>query len=133
MTPHFTIEELTRSRIAEERGIDNRPPEALKIDLAITIAGLERVRAALGGRSMILSSGYRCPALNSLVGGAKESQHMLGQAADFTCPSFGPPKAIFEKLEPLMGILGIDQLILEPVWIHVSFTLRPRYSAITRA
>lgn len=32
---------------------------------------------------VIINSGYRCPAHNAKVGGAKNSQHTIGSAADF--------------------------------------------------
>lgn len=76
---------------------------------------------------MIITSGYRCQELNELVKGSKTSQHMQGEAFDFISPDYGDPKAIFEDLFKYRFILGIDQLILEPSWVHVSFTLNPRY------
>ena len=130
MTQHFTRDELQRSRIASERGIDNRCPEHLLPHLDFTCAGLERVRAALGGVPMLISSGYRSPALNAAVGGSKTSQHMLAQAADFVCPSYGDPEQVVRCLSRLIFLLGIDQLILEESWVHVSFTLTPRYQVL---
>lgn len=34
---------------------------------------------------IIITSGYRCPNLNACVNGAKNSQHMKGEAADIKC------------------------------------------------
>lgn len=130
---HFSRDELISSRIAQERGIPNTPPDHVLPALDFTRAGLERVRAALRSSPMAISSGYRSPALNAAVGGSKTSQHMVGLAADFTCPAFGPPEKIFEQLAPMLRLLGIDQLILEATWVHVSFTLEPRYQAIRLA
>jgi hypothetical protein len=126
---HFTRAELIRSKTAQERGIDNSPPEHLLAELDFTQAGCERIRAALGF-PMIIHSGYRCPQLNDAVGGSPSSQHMAGQAVDFTCPAFGSPLLIVERLKPLMQVIGIDQMILEKSWVHVSFTLQPRYQAL---
>lgn len=119
---------MIRSRIAQERRIDNCLPLTLDKNLSFTLAGLERIRAALG-YPMTITSGYRCPELNAAVRGAPDSQHMSAEAADFVCPGFGSPSEIVEKLTPLRFILGIDQLILEE-WVHVSFTLEPRYQVI---
>lgn len=129
---HFTRDELIRSRKAQELGIDNTPPDPILASLDATLAGLERVRAALG-HPMVISSGYRCPALNAAVGGSKTSQHMLGQAADFVCPAFGDPAAVVAKLAPMRRVLGLDQIILEATWIHVSFTVTPRYQVLRAA
>jgi zinc D-Ala-D-Ala carboxypeptidase len=130
MSQHFKLEELERSQIALERGIQNRCPEPLRINLSFTAAGLERLRAYLGGKAIVIDSGYRCPELNRLVRGSDRSQHLSGQAADIRCPGFGDPQAVARALLPARFILGIDQLILEATWVHVSFTLEPRYQVL---
>ena len=98
------------------------PPEALH-RLQGTAEMLERIRARLGV-PVIVSSGYRGPALNRAVGGATTSDHMSGQAADIVAPAFGTPYQIAKALAPLISVLGIGQLILEGVkgkrWVHVS-------------
>ena len=43
---------------------------------------LERIREAVGGKPVIINSGYRCPTHNKAVGGAPASQHLAGKAAD---------------------------------------------------
>ena len=50
------------------------------IDSAL-IEGLEELRKGLG-QPVFVSSGYRCPRHNTAVGGAKNSYHMKGMAAD---------------------------------------------------
>ena len=68
-----------------------------------------------------VNSGYRCPEVNKLVGGAKNSQHLTGQAADITC---GTPTAnlLLAALAKAMR-LPFDQLIVENggQWLHISF------------
>lgn len=46
------------------------------------IAGLERLRAIIGNRPIVIVSGYRDPAYNRAVGGAVNSQHLYNRAAD---------------------------------------------------
>ncbi len=128
---HFTFEEFTRSRIAQERGISNDLPSGLTTSARWTLAGMERIRCALGGYPIPLNSGYRCPEVNALAGGVENSQHPKAEAVDFICPAFGSPEKIVAHLETLMGVLGIDQLILEKGWVHVSFTPEPRYQLIS--
>lgn len=131
MSVFFTLKEFQYSRTAEENEIENVLPEELMGAALFTLAGLERVRWVLM-HPMTLSSGYRCPELNRhpKIGGVEDSQHTKAEASDFICPGFGTPKEIYDKLTPLRFILGIDQLILEASWVHVSFTLNPRYQAI---
>jgi uncharacterized protein YcbK (DUF882 family) len=49
---------------------------------AATLVKLERLRAMLGGHPLTIISGYRCPKHNAAVGGAADSQHTRGRAAD---------------------------------------------------
>ncbi|MGL4648755.1 MAG: D-Ala-D-Ala carboxypeptidase family metallohydrolase [Caldilineaceae bacterium] len=120
LSPHFTLEEMTFSQTAARRGIDNTPtPEALEA-LKLTAQGLEAVRIRLGGAPILVSSGYRSPELNAAIGGSRNSQHMRGEAADFTAPGFGTPRMIVDALAD-SGV-AYDQLILEfGRWAHISF------------
>lgn len=43
---------------------------------------LENVRGLLGGRPVTILSGHRCLFHNQAVGGARNSYHLLGKAAD---------------------------------------------------
>jgi hypothetical protein len=123
LSPHFSLAELTASDTAARLGIDNTPPPDARAALVRTALGLETVRALLGV-PLLVSSGYRCPALNKLVGGQPNSQHMRGEAADFTAPQYGPPAAIVKRLDDYRMF---DQLILEfGRWVHVSFADKPR-------
>ncbi len=133
MTDHFTLEEFTYSAVAIERGVNNTPMSVLVLDsLHFTAAGLERIRSALAHNPINILSGYRCNALNRLVGGSIDSQHIKGEAVDFTCPKYGGPREIVACLETFIDVLGIDQLILEPSWVHASFTLNPRHELLTK-
>jgi zinc D-Ala-D-Ala carboxypeptidase len=123
LTPHFTLAELTASRTAKARGIDNSPPPEHIAKLTLTAEMLERIRSTLGV-PVIVTSGYRCMRLNAAVGGVTSSDHARGQAADIVAPAFGTPYEIAKKLAPLVSVLGIGQLILEGIkgksWVHVS-------------
>lgn len=129
LSPHFTLEEFTTSQEAARRGIVNVPPPDVVERLRRTAQGLEAVRVRLGCAPIIVSSGYRSPALNVAIGGAKSSQHMTGEAADIICPRFGGPVEVAYALRG-SGI-EYDQLILEfGRWVHISFSDRKRHQAL---
>ena len=90
LTEHFTLDEFTRSTTASRLKIDNRVPDELMANVKLTTIKLELVRKALG-KPIIITSGYRCPALNARVGGVSTSAHTKGLAVDFHC-SYGAPK-----------------------------------------
>ena len=130
LSEHFSIEEMTASQSAARLGLDNTPPAEMVAALNRTAQLLEEVRALLGGKPVLVSSGYRSPAVNRAVGGAANSAHMLGCAADFTCPAFGSP------LEVCRAIAGsdivFDQLIHEfRAWVHIAWAPAPRRQVLT--
>ena len=74
LSPHFTLEEFTKSQIGIRTGIDNTPTEAHIINMKRLCAEvLEVVRANLG--PVHINSGYRGQALN------KATKGMSGKAA----------------------------------------------------
>jgi zinc D-Ala-D-Ala carboxypeptidase len=120
LTEHFSLEELVASQTAARLGIDNAAPDRLLPHLHLLAAGLERVRAVLGGRAVHVNSGYRCPELNRSIGGSGASRHMEGLAADIICPSFGTPLAVCRAIAA--AGLAPDQVIHEfGQWCHIAF------------
>lgn len=118
---YFTINELTRSDTARNRGIDNTPTEQAKAALTALVDNvLDPLREAYG-KPIRVNSGYRSPVLNKAVGGATTSQHMKGEAADITTGSKSENKKLFELVQSLG--LSFDQLIDEKgfSWVHVSY------------
>lgn len=128
LSANFHLDEFVTSQTAARRGIDNTPsPEVIK-RLRNTAKGLERVRAVLG-KPILISSGYRSPALNKAVGGSATSDHMNGDAADFISPGFGAPIAICRAI--VAAGIKFDQLIEEGTWVHISFGPRMRGQILT--
>ena len=128
LTEHFTLEELTRSTVAERLAMDNTPPEGIVRALGVLALGLESMRLLLGN-PMRINSGYRCPALNQAVRGVKTSAHTTGYAADFICPGYGTPLEIVQRLAA--SGLEFDQLIQEGTWVHISFAPAMRHQVLT--
>ncbi len=129
LSRYFTLARLVHSDTARERGIDNTPPPEFLPNLRLLARGLDAIRLLLGHR-LDISSGYRSPALNAVIGGARNSQHSHGLAADFTAPGFGPPLAIVRRLRD--SAIAFDTVICEfDEWVHVSFTATPRRRVLT--
>lgn len=61
-------------------------PDHVERELTLLASDLERLREELGGKPLGVVSGYRCARHNKAVGGASQSQHMTGKAADLLVP-----------------------------------------------
>lgn len=124
ITDNFTLEELLRSTTAERNGISQgEPPYSVVIALTkLCVNVLQPLRNHFA-EPVIISSGYRCPAVNKLVGGVHNSQHITGQAADIYLG--GDTARETEYFRWIRKNLDYDQLILEgnqkQSWIHVSY------------
>ena len=140
LTEHFNFSEFVNTsyaKFAEENynyGKEN-------YDKVKALAeNLERVRNILR-KPMIISSAVRCPGLNKAVGGAKNSQHVKFEAADFIVKAVGGAKN-FDASETWWAYKRIrssaiefDQLIYEvrgeSEWIHISFSNDNRRECLT--
>ena len=131
LSEHFTLEELTTTEVRRFLAEQAKPPPEVLENLDRLADRLEVVRALLGHLPVRINSGWRCPGLNRAVGGAKASAHLVGLAADFTCRSFDPPRAICRHL--VEEGLVFDQLIEEGTWVHVSFDPRLRGQVFSKA
>ena len=119
-SPNFSMDELTHSDTAARHGIDNTPNDNQKENLYKLAMEMEDVRELLNNKPIFISSGYRCLALNKLLGSKKTSSHIKGLAADFTCRQFGTPNEIVFAL--INSSIPYDQVILEyNGWVHISF------------
>ena len=119
-SPNFSMDELTHSDTAARHGIDNTPNENEKDNLYKLAMELENVRKLLNNKPIYVSSGYRCLALNELLGSKRTSAHIRGLACDFTCRQFGAPNEIVFAL--INSDIPYDQVILEfDRWVHLSF------------
>lgn len=121
---YFTIGELTSSTTARRYNIKNIPSVMELNNLTSLVEHLLDPLRELLGKPINVSSGYRCKALNSKVGGSKTSQHMKGQAADIYLK--GLSNIVIAKVLVASG-LEWDQCIIEkgtlqnPQWIHLSY------------
>lgn len=118
---NFTMSELLKSDIAEKYNIFNIPDKKSLDNMLILICEcLQPIRNYID-KPMNISSGYRSSRLNShpLINGAPNSQHVTGQAVDFTIKGM-TPKQIIEMIK--RSGVEYDQLINEHnIWVHISY------------
>jgi uncharacterized protein YcbK (DUF882 family) len=110
---HYTAN-FTRRELACKCGC--RVPTGVDRNLAQLAQALQRLRD-LAGSPLIVTSGYRCPAHNARVGGARGSQHVFGIAADIWSKRL-TPKELYELAEQIPAFQngGIGRY---SSWIHV--------------
>ena len=122
---YFSINELTSSATALREGIDNRPNKCAYHLLHVLVQQLlDPIREAWG-EPIVVSSGYRCKELNTLIGGVKNSHHILGCAADIIAGNRADHRKLFRLIVKMQqeGRIKFTQLILEGDgrWIHISY------------
>ena len=118
LSENFTLEELTASETAVRHGLDNTPSPIAYQNLVRLANFLEEVKKVLGGKPVMINSAYRGPEVNKHVGGSKNSQHMVGCAADIKVPGM-TPNEICKAI--IASELQYDQLIREfDSWTHIS-------------
>ena len=133
LSPHFVLGEFTRSNHPE---VYNIPSHEAIANLKRLCTWLEVLREASPGpfkkrgEPIVINSGYRSPQLNRKVGGAANSNHLTGCAADIRTSGY-------EQAIVYAAILinyakesqqDFDELLIErnrygAVWLH--FAVRP--------
>lgn len=126
---YFTLDELTVSETAARRGLSNQPDMDAQSNLRRLVEMvLDPLRASIG-TPIVVTSGYRSPQVNKLIGGASSSQHVVGQAADIIVPGMSVAE-VCQRIQQLG--LPYDQLIDEfGRWTHVSYGPRNRKHFMT--
>lgn len=127
LSRHFTLPEFTKSSTADKYQLYNIPREEAEIAnlKALCENVLEPVRA-IYSKPIAITSGYRCVTLNRLIGGAANSQHMLGEAADIFIRD--PDVVTLATALNCREDIPYDQMIYEcywretfwSQWIHIS-------------
>jgi hypothetical protein len=131
LATHFTLGEMVAT---SHRTIDNNPPAEVIERLRVLCNDfLEPLRARFG--SLNITSGFRCRNLNTVIGGASDSAHMYGCAADLV--PLAPGASLDDMIAWVVRESGLpyDQVILEhsstASWLHLGM-LRPRHEAQPR-
>jgi zinc D-Ala-D-Ala carboxypeptidase len=117
LSKNFTLSELTITN----SHLPNTPTAAEIAHLQALVTNVLQPLRDLYGHPICVNSGFRSQAVNHAIGGATNSQHCTGEAADLETAD---NHAIFLLIRQF---LPFDQLIWEggndrqPAWVHVSF------------
>jgi hypothetical protein len=128
LSEHFTLEELTHT---DHRTLDNTPTEHEKCiidgkevlvnavaNLPRLAAFLEEVKKVLGGKPIMVNSGFRSEAVNDAVGSSNKSDHRRGCAADIRVPGMTPDEVVRAIIA---SGLAYQQVIREfDRWTHIA-------------
>ena len=122
---YFTLSELIQSNTARILGIANTPSEKDAKHLVELVDDfLDPLRIAWG-KPIIVTSGFRCKALNTAIGGSKTSVHQIGYAVDIV-----PKRGDFDKFVEFVvnwveeNNVPFDQILIETNakgsrWLHI--------------
>jgi uncharacterized protein YcbK (DUF882 family) len=139
-TKNFKATNFFKSNVAKANNIDNlgeflKQPNRQEMLLdGIHLANqMQKLRGLLNdiyknkiGKeiTIVINSAYRCPALNKLVKGKIDSQHMKLQACDFYSPELENVKLIDIVKAVKDAKFEVDQMLVERTWIHFSCKLQ---------
>jgi hypothetical protein len=123
----FYLEEFLRSEAALRHQIKEQfnPPQEIIQNLAILAKNAaDPIRIAFG--SFTPDSGYRCPRLNEIIGGTKNSEHLKGLAFD---ENFSNNKKVFnwilnggiKRFSKLIYYYPDEQKDFQAAFLHIGY------------
>ena len=125
ISKHITIEEATFSAKAVANKISNIPNESQLEAMQLVANNLFEPLREWYGKPIKINSFFRSLEVNKLVKGAKNSNHLRGEAIDITGGSQFENKKLFDWCKA--NFKDFDELIYEygsvigPDWVHISF------------
>lgn len=140
LSKDFTLQELTKSEIADRNNINNIPTADHITNLVLLCQYILQPVRSHFDKPVSITSGYRSPELCILIGSKPTSQHIFGQAADFKITGV-PNKVVSDWI---VNTLDFDQCILEfwkpeepnSGWVHCSYSFdnnRKEYLQATKS
>lgn len=127
---NFTLQELIHSSTADKHRISNIPDVEQIRNLQYGVDMVLQPLRSIYGKPIVITSGYRCAALNKLVGGVANSYHLQGNAADIRVHSQAEAEQLFWILK---AIPSVDVVLFEhsttSCWLHVQWNMHstPRH------
>ena len=125
ISEHISKKEGVYSITATRLGIDNTPNKEQLANMELVANEVfEPLREYVGG-AIKINSFFRCPELNTAIGGSSKSQHCKGYAMDID-DTYGKMTNA-EMYHWIKQNLDFDQMIWEfgddnnPNWVHISY------------
>ena len=131
LSKNLSLVEVMKSATAIKHGIANEPSSQHLTNLKAVATNIFQPCRDYFGKPLAVTSGYRSPKLNELIGGSKRSKHSKGEALDLDAQVYGGFTNA-ELFHYIKDNLDFDQLIWEfgndeePDWIHCSYTTENR-------
>lgn len=118
LSESFTLREFTFSETAARMGREVEPTvEQVENATRLCRTVLQPMREALN-RPIVISSGIRPDWLNRAIGGAPNSAHMTGRAADLNVVGMSP--LVVARWIRVQNRFPVDRVICEfNRWVHV--------------
>lgn len=122
---YFTISELCRSNVAERLGIENIPNQYQQANMVKLIENLLDPIRKMWGAPIYVNSGFRTARLNKAIGGAINSEHLNGCAADIRAVDIRDNGELFTRIVesgiPFRQLIWEEGTMDYPQWIHISY------------
>ena len=141
LSNNFSLAELIEAASARRLGMNEQfnPPAEVVCNLNALAKNVLQPLRDYFGHAITVTSGYRSPKVNKAVGGAKNSDHLLGKAADCQLWINGKNcnQQLFDAVLKLK--LPFRQMIDEfgtedcPAWVHISYDVRDNKRQCLRA
>jgi zinc D-Ala-D-Ala carboxypeptidase len=123
---YTTLEKVIKSETAIRHGIDNRPDAHQLHAIKLLAENIYDPLCDHFQKTIPINSWFRNSVLNSIIGGARNSQHVKGEALDLDTDGDGTPITNSAVFYWIYTNLDFHQLIWEygndqnPAWVHVS-------------
>ena len=127
---NFTLQELIHSTTADKHRISNMPDAEQIRNLQYGVDMVLQPLRNIYGKPIVITSGYRCAALNKLVDGVANSYHLQGNAADIRIHTLDEAKELFDILKTIPSVdVALFEHSTSSCWLHVQWNMQrtPRH------